>query len=45
LDFAGAQAEIDLAGLGIADTTKMRSIPDARHEEDVDDLSGHAILS
>jgi type II secretory pathway predicted ATPase ExeA len=45
LDFAGAQAEIDLEGLGIADTTKMRSIPDARHEEDVDDLSGHAILS
>lgn len=45
LDFAGAQAEIDLEGLGMVDTAKMRSITVARHKEDVDDLSGHAILS
>ena len=43
LEFAGAQAETDMEELGMADTAKMRSITDARHEEDADDLSGHAI--
>jgi len=36
LKFAGAQPDSDLDDLGIADTAKMRSIADARREEDAD---------
>lgn len=36
LDFAGAQADSDLDGLGIADTAKMKSIADARRQQDAD---------
>jgi len=43
LDFAGAQSAMDLDGLGMADTAKMRSIAKARYEEDADDLSGRVI--
>jgi len=36
LVFAAARADSDLDGLGIADTAKMKSIADARCQEDVD---------
>lgn len=42
LDFASAQADSDLDGLGIADTAKMRSIADARHQADADDTDDAA---
>ncbi len=43
LEFAGAQSDSDLDGLGIADTAKMRSIGDARSQEDADDADATAI--
>ena len=43
LDFAGAQADSDFDNLGIADTAKMRSIGDARREEDTGDADATAI--
>jgi type II secretory pathway predicted ATPase ExeA len=39
LEFAGAQADSDLDGLGIADTAKMRAIANARRQEDADDAT------